>query len=370
MDNAAAAPDGANLVDRLIQLTGLVGFDSNGSDFDILREALFATEGLDIVDQADVDFILFAPTDAAFAGLAEDFGFEGDTADEGDIYDFLLDATGYYSPKDPGLLQDLLLYHMVYGTRTATELAEEGPKLTEQGNTLLVDGNTIIDMADAFDDPQFIDGRTDIEAPNGIIHVIDGVLLFDNVEPVRGDVVIDFETDGEGNALFAGDVIDDEFFNEFGLTISTADVSSRKGGPNPAMIFDSNNPTGGDSDLATDGQNNILIISEDNDSSDPDDNGRGGTFVFEFDNAVDVNGLTFIDAESGAVVSAFGEGGVLLDEVRVNKMADGEVLAVEFDFDDVATLTVKSGGSFAVDDLLIDTLGDGGKHDDHGHHYA
>ena len=40
------------------------------------------------------------------------------------------------------------------------------------------------------------------------------------------------------------------------------------------MIFDSANPTGGDQDLASDTLGGLLIISEDGDSSDPDDNAR------------------------------------------------------------------------------------------------
>ena len=45
------------------------------------------------------------------------------------------------------------------------------------------------------------------------------------------------------------------------------------------MIFDTANPTGGDSDLASDTLGNVLILSEDGDSTNPDDNDTGGILV-------------------------------------------------------------------------------------------
>ena len=60
------------------------------------------------------------------------------------------------------------------------------------------------------------------------------------------------------------------------------------------MIFDTANPTGGDTDLATPGYGlgndtalgNVVILSEDADSSDPDDNAGGGTLTFTYDESV------------------------------------------------------------------------------------
>ena len=80
-----------------------------------------------------------------------------------------------------------------------------------------------------------------------------------------------------------------------GVTIS-AQRDTNNTAENDAMIFDSANPTGGDSDLATASQGNILIISEDNDSSDPDD-AVGGEIVFDFDYPSDLYDIKLIDIE-------------------------------------------------------------------------
>ena len=90
------------------------------------------------------------------------------------------------------------------------------------------------------------------------------------------NVRIDFETDADGTPLSAGDggtlVLD-------GVTITAIRAQDSDGNFDDAMIFDAANPTGGDSDLTQVSHGNVLIISEDGDSSDPDDNGRGGTVV-------------------------------------------------------------------------------------------
>ncbi|MEO0678283.1 MAG: hypothetical protein AAFZ02_12080, partial [Pseudomonadota bacterium] len=80
------------------------------------------------------------------------------------------------------------------------------------------------------------------------------------------------------SGFHAGDKIDDEL-NDLGVTVSATD---RHGNHKDAMIFDSANPTGGDHDLETDTLGNVLIISEDGDSHDPDDNAGGGIFTFDF----------------------------------------------------------------------------------------
>jgi len=92
------------------------------------------------------------------------------------------------------------------------------------------------------------------------------------------------------NAFSAGTIIDDEYA-DLGVTVSAS------GGSGDAMIFDSANPTGGDSDLASDTLEGLLIVSEDGDQSDPDDNAGGGSLFFDFDDMVRMKGVTFKDIE-------------------------------------------------------------------------
>ena len=84
-------------------------------------------------------------------------------------------------------------------------------------------------------------------------------------------VTEDFES------LNVGDIVSNQLP---GVTVFGA---SNSNSGNMAMIFDSANPTGGDTDLASATAGLILIISEDGDSSDPDDDASGGTFIFDFD---------------------------------------------------------------------------------------
>ena len=73
----------------------------------------------------------------------------------------------------------------------------------------------------------------------------------------------------------------------------------------PAMIFDTANPTGGDSDLQTPGYHDsnttglgkVLIVQE-RDSNIPDDNAGGGRLVFEFACPVRVDSIQVLDIDN------------------------------------------------------------------------
>jgi hypothetical protein len=98
------------------------------------------------------------------------------------------------------------------------------------------------------------------------------------------------------------------------------------------MIFDSAHPTGGDVDLGTphvdfDGpgvgraggrgrryannmpRGNLLIISQDDDSSNPNDNRKGGMMQFDFTPDVLAKGLGLLDNEEGVKIELFLAGG-------------------------------------------------------------
>jgi len=118
---------------------------------------------------------------------------------------------------------------------------------------------------------------------------------------VLGSVVVDFEIDTDGNALSAGDVISDNLASILEVSTDTRF---------PAIIFDSANPTGGDYDLATSTEGNILIISENRNFSNPDDNARGGAVLFTFNQAVSFDTLTLVDIEeNGGAVTGITESG-------------------------------------------------------------
>ncbi|WP_299041449.1 tandem-95 repeat protein [uncultured Tateyamaria sp.] len=154
------------------------------------------------------------------------------------------------------------------------------------------------------------------------------------------------------NNLAAGTVVDNEFSAQ-GVTISA------QGGSNQAMIFDTAHPTGGDNDLETSNLNGALIISEDGDSSDPDDNGSGGRINFDFDDPSSINRLTFLDIEEGARVWFYDAEGHLIESVDVHATDNNGQSIVDFDVDGVSRMQVQLHGSGAIDNLVFDTTGDG-----------
>lgn len=153
------------------------------------------------------------------------------------------------------------------------------------------------------------------------------------------------------NGFSAGTLFSDQYA-PLGLSISSFARHDR-GGNGAAMIFDTAHPTGGDFDLAFPDRGGALILSEDGDSSDPDDDRCGGTFVFDFDAPVSVESLTFLDVEKCAKVIAFDENGDRIGWVKIPGGANHSERIIDFDFDGVASLKVKFKGEGAIDDLVI-----------------
>ncbi|GAA4398481.1 fasciclin domain-containing protein [Fodinibacter luteus] len=128
-------------------------------DFTTLAAALTASELVGTL-KGDGPFTVFAPTDAAFEKLPEG------------TVDTLLE-----DPK--GDLTQILTYHVVPGKVMAADvLTMDGQKVkTVQGGelTINVDGDKV-SLTDAAGGTSNVTA-TDVEASNGVIHVIDTVLM-------------------------------------------------------------------------------------------------------------------------------------------------------------------------------------------------
>lgn len=173
-----------------------------------------------------------------------------------------------------------------------------------------------------------------------------------NTMTVVDTYVVDFDTDANGNAIAAGEIVDDEYA-DWGLNISSHSMYH-----NPSMIFDTENPTGGDWDLATPGYHssnttplgNVLIISEDGKSYDPDDNYRGGDLKFKFDKEVRVDSVSLLDidrGESGGKIKLYDADHNLINMVNIPGVGDNSVQTLDIDTDGVAKMIVwlESSGS-------------------------
>jgi uncharacterized surface protein with fasciclin (FAS1) repeats len=96
-------------------------------------------------------FTVFAPSDEAFAKLPP-----------GTLEGLL---------KDKAKLASVLTYHVVPGKVTAADVVKLGTAKTVQGQMIQIDAKDGVRVNDA----KVV--KTDIEASNGIIHVIDTVIL-------------------------------------------------------------------------------------------------------------------------------------------------------------------------------------------------
>jgi len=150
---------------------------AGSADFDILRRALSAT-GLDQTLAApDADATVFAPSDDAFARLAVELGFTGDTQDDDAVFSAISEALANLSQDgDPiPLLTDVLEYHVAPGAKTLSEIAGQDSVATLQDDaTIAPEGQTLADNDPDLANPGLV--QTDIQASNGIVHSIDGVL--------------------------------------------------------------------------------------------------------------------------------------------------------------------------------------------------
>lgn len=178
-------------------------------------------------------------------------------------------------------------------------------------------------------------------------------------EEVCTEYKIDFEfgvnsdlVDGE---LSPGDVVEAINFEGLVVTVNAQENPSSDGfnPDNDAMIFDSSvdedDASGEDPDLVTEGQNNILIISEDDNADDPDDAEDGGVFVFTFSEAVNLTSLYVRDSEFTTITS--NDGTVVEQESLEDR---GEAIVNLESMDNVTQLTVELAGSGAIDDLIFE----------------
>ncbi len=183
------------------------GFDNNGADFDILLEAVKTAGLAETLADADVDLTVFAPTDDAFVKLAQDVGFHG--ADEAGAWSYLVDVLTVVGKGDPiPLLTDVLTYHVSGQSLQASQVLGLENIETLQVGTVEVSGASLIDNDPDSPDANLI--ATDIQANNGIVHVIDEVLIpadllaGKNVDLKIGDDGRDYFYTGRGDDFVSG----------------------------------------------------------------------------------------------------------------------------------------------------------------------
>ena len=138
-----AAAQGKDIVDTAVA----------AGSFKTLAKALQAADLVATLKGAG-PFTVFAPTDAAFAALPA-----------GTVENLL-------KPENKAKLQRILTYHVVAGRVSAAEVMKMKTAKAVSGDTLTIaarSGAVMIDNAHV--------AKADIAASNGIIHVIDAVVI-------------------------------------------------------------------------------------------------------------------------------------------------------------------------------------------------
>ena len=124
----------------------------DAGQFNTLCELLTAAGLVDTLNSTG-PFTVFAPTDAAFAKLPAE--------------------TVAALKKDPKALAAILTYHVVVGKKDAAEVVKMKEIMTVEGQPIMI---TIVDGKVMLNKSATV-VKTDVGASNGVIHVIDTVIM-------------------------------------------------------------------------------------------------------------------------------------------------------------------------------------------------
>lgn len=133
-------------------MNDIVDTAAAAGSFKTLVAAVEATDLVDTLKSAG-PFTVFAPTDAAFAKLPAAV-----------IEDLL-------KPENKVKLKGILTYHVIAGKVLATDVVNLKVAKTVQGQELKIDTTDGVKV----DEAKVV--QTDIQCSNGVIHVIDAVVL-------------------------------------------------------------------------------------------------------------------------------------------------------------------------------------------------
>jgi transforming growth factor-beta-induced protein len=143
--------------------TVIAATEGDEPQFTILLQAVVAA-GVDGILTNNGPFTVFAPTDEAFGALLE--ALEVSAEDLLADTDLLLDVLGYHVVPGTFYAEDVLAAaDMMEGEFDIATALGQAATISFDGENVFIDGATVI--------------QTDIEASNGVIHVIDSVILPD-----------------------------------------------------------------------------------------------------------------------------------------------------------------------------------------------
>jgi uncharacterized surface protein with fasciclin (FAS1) repeats len=158
--DAVLVPESRTLAEIVVESAG-----AETPEFSTLLAAVSAADPavLEALSDPEAELTVFAPTDAAFAALAEALGEEA--------FNGVL--------ADPAALTNILLYHVLDGRVTSTAVAALLAEAMDGVTLTMLNGSEAV--ITATEDGIFINDAqivmTDVDAANGVIHVIDAVIV-------------------------------------------------------------------------------------------------------------------------------------------------------------------------------------------------
>ena len=153
--NPGAKPGDATIVEIVL---------ADDGEFDVLQAAVIEAGLAGALSSPDDQYTVFAPTDAAFVATFRSVLGNG-ALTEGDVIAFI-QAGGVDTALGDGALANILLFHVTNGRRTAKSVVHAPQYRMLNGERLTRAQLFAAGIA-----------ATDISASNGVIHVINSVLL-------------------------------------------------------------------------------------------------------------------------------------------------------------------------------------------------
>jgi uncharacterized surface protein with fasciclin (FAS1) repeats len=153
--HAGSKPGDATIVDIVL---------ADDGEFDVLQAAVIEAGLAGALSSTDHQYTVFAPTDAAFVSTFR--AVLGNNAlTEADVTAFI-QSGGVDAALGDGALANILLFHVTNGRRTSTSVIHAPGYQMLNGERL--SRAQLLDAGIA---------ETDISASNGVVHVINSVLL-------------------------------------------------------------------------------------------------------------------------------------------------------------------------------------------------
>jgi uncharacterized surface protein with fasciclin (FAS1) repeats len=168
---ASAGSGPGSVVDVAVAASGGGTPDHNARDYDLLVQAVTATELVPTLDDEAARFTVFAPNDRAFLRLVEDVTGSRPASEHAALEAITSTFTGEQ-------IRNVLLYHVVAGKKLGPAQVLKARQLKmANGGIVKPRGIVLKDQNRTFKDPKLIRKEINIQASNGVIHTIDRVLV-------------------------------------------------------------------------------------------------------------------------------------------------------------------------------------------------